>query len=97
MKQAQPRTRGSTNVGAKGSSSITATPPYLSLFHTRWGEERYFDEVKKLHGMPTQGQRDGLIAKIRLLETKVIADEEYQSAMEDIELYEKLVEEGKGK
>ena len=88
----------------KGSSSITTPPNYIGLFHTRWGEEQYFERMQALHFRATEGQRQGLIAEILMAEQGMLgksnsnmdkAATEYEDTMQSIELYEKLVQEGK--
>src|SRR5258708_7957041 len=71
-KQAQPRTKGSINVGAKGSSSITNEPEYAGILRTKWGEEQYYTRMKALHFRATEGQRKGLITEILALEQGLI-------------------------
>jgi len=94
-------------VGAKGSSSIATPSEYdVSPFHTKWSEEQYFERMQALHFKATQGQRQGIITEILMAEQGMLgksnsnmdrAATEYEDTMQSIELYENLVEEGKGK
>jgi hypothetical protein len=84
--------RTEEEMGSKGSSSYG----YAGLFNTCWGEEEYFRRMNGLHDKATPGQRQGIIDEIRVLEHGIIMlglDNEYDQAMDDIELYEKLINE----
>ena len=87
-----------------GASSITNELEYAGVFRTKWGEDTYTKKMIDLHNMPTVGQRLAIIDEIRALERVMIgksnsnmdrAVTEYEDTMQSIELYEKLVEEGK--
>jgi polyphosphate kinase 2 (PPK2 family) len=87
-------------MGAKGSSSISL-PAGQPIFRTEWGARRYDEMMRCLRYMPTAGQHEGLIDRIRYEENIVMgpapestADRDYQEAMKDVEAYEKLLEEG---
>jgi len=90
-------------VGAKGSSSVA---PISSLFHTEWGKDTYHQKMNDLYNMPTPGQQAAIISEILALEKGMIGKSnsnmdraafEYEDTMQSIELYENLVQEGKGK
>lgn len=91
-------------MGTKGSSSITPSEYDVGLFHTKWGEEQYFERMQALHFRATEGQRQGLIAEILMAEQSMLgksnsnmdrAATEYEDTMQYIEIYENLVKEGK--
>lgn len=91
-------------MGTKGSSSVTAAPAHRGMFHTRWGEEQYYERMQALHFRATEGQRQGLIAEILMAEQGMLgksnsnmdrAATEYEDTMQSIEIYENLVKEGK--